>query len=31
MHSIKNNGRIPLEVIEIQSGSYLEEDDIYRD
>ncbi|EKS6649464.1 mannose-1-phosphate guanylyltransferase/mannose-6-phosphate isomerase [Enterobacter hormaechei] len=30
-HSIKNNGRIPLEVIEIQSGSYLEEDDIYRD
>ncbi len=30
MHRIKNPGRIPLEIIEVQSGSYLGEDDIVR-
>lgn len=29
-HSTENPGRIPLEVLEIQSGSYLGEDDIIR-
>ncbi len=29
-HSPENPGRIPLEVLEIQSGSYLGEDDIIR-
>ncbi len=29
-HRLTNPGRIPLEIIEIQSGSYLEEDDIQR-
>ncbi len=29
-HRIKNPGRIPLEIIEVQSGSYLGEDDIVR-
>lgn len=29
-HSIENSGKIELELIEIQSGSYLEEDDIIR-
>lgn len=29
-HRLENNGKIPLEVIEIQSGSYLGEDDIIR-
>jgi mannose-1-phosphate guanylyltransferase len=29
-HCLKNPGRIPLEVLEIQSGSYLGEDDIIR-
>ncbi|MCQ2592669.1 MAG: mannose-1-phosphate guanylyltransferase/mannose-6-phosphate isomerase [Treponema sp.] len=29
-HSIANNGKIPLHLIEIQTGSYLEEDDIVR-
>jgi mannose-1-phosphate guanylyltransferase len=29
-HSLQNPGKIPLEVIEVQSGSYLEEDDIVR-
>lgn len=29
-HSLENPGRIPLELIEIQSGSYLGEDDIVR-
>ena len=29
-HSLENPGRIPLEVLEIQSGSYLGEDDIIR-
>ncbi|HEF4891135.1 TPA: hypothetical protein SAQ42_005441, partial [Klebsiella oxytoca] len=29
-HCLENPGRIPLEVLEIQSGSYLGEDDIIR-
>lgn len=29
-HSLANPGRIPLEIIEIQTGSYLGEDDIVR-
>lgn len=29
-HSVKNSGTQPLEIIEIQSGSYLGEDDIVR-
>lgn len=29
-HRLKNPGRIPLEVIEVQIGEYLEEDDITR-
>lgn len=29
-HRLENPGRIPLEIIEIQSGDYLEEDDIVR-
>jgi mannose-1-phosphate guanylyltransferase/mannose-6-phosphate isomerase len=30
MHSLKNPGKIPLKMIEVQSGSYLGEDDIIR-
>ncbi len=30
MHRLTNPGRIPLEIIEIQTGPYLEEDDIER-
>jgi mannose-1-phosphate guanylyltransferase/mannose-6-phosphate isomerase len=30
VHSLENPGRIPLELIEIQSGAYLGEDDIVR-
>jgi len=30
IHSLENPGRIPLELIEVQSGSYLGEDDIIR-
>jgi mannose-1-phosphate guanylyltransferase/mannose-6-phosphate isomerase len=30
MHRLSNPGRLPLEIIEIQSGSYLGEDDIVR-
>ena len=30
VHRLKNAGRIPLELIEVQSGSYLGEDDIVR-
>ncbi|MCP3899235.1 MAG: mannose-1-phosphate guanylyltransferase/mannose-6-phosphate isomerase [Desulfobacteraceae bacterium] len=30
IHRIKNPGKIPLEIIEVQSGSYLGEDDIVR-
>lgn len=29
-HRLSNEGKIPLEIIEIQSGSYLDEDDIVR-
>ncbi len=29
-HSLENPGKVPLELIEVQSGSYLEEDDIIR-
>lgn len=29
-HSLENPGKIPLELIEVQSGSYLSEDDIVR-
>jgi mannose-1-phosphate guanylyltransferase/mannose-6-phosphate isomerase len=30
VHRLANPGKIPLEVIEVQSGSYLGEDDIQR-
>ena len=30
VHSLENPGQIPLELIEVRSGSYLEEDDIIR-
>ncbi len=30
MHRLENPGKLPLEVIEVQSGSYLGEDDIVR-
>lgn len=30
IHCLENPGRIPLEIIEVQSGSYLGEDDIIR-
>lgn len=30
VHRLENPGKIPLELIEVQSGSYLEEDDIVR-
>lgn len=30
MHRLHNPGRVPLEIIEVQSGSYLGEDDIIR-
>src|SRR5471032_330211 len=30
VHSLANPGKVPLELIEIQSGSYLGEDDIVR-
>jgi mannose-6-phosphate isomerase-like protein (cupin superfamily) len=29
-HRLENPGQIPLEIIEVQSGSYLGEDDIVR-
>ena len=29
-HSLENPGQLPLELIEIQTGSYLGEDDIVR-
>ena len=29
-HRLSNPGKIPLEIIEVQSGSYLGEDDIVR-
>jgi mannose-1-phosphate guanylyltransferase/mannose-6-phosphate isomerase len=30
LHRLKNEGKIPLEIIEVQNGEYLEEDDIER-
>jgi mannose-1-phosphate guanylyltransferase/mannose-6-phosphate isomerase len=30
VHSLANPGKVPLEIIEVQSGSYLGEDDIVR-
>jgi mannose-6-phosphate isomerase-like protein (cupin superfamily) len=30
VHRLANRGRIPLELIEVQTGSYLGEDDIVR-
>jgi len=30
IHSLENPGKLPLEIIEVQSGSYLGEDDIVR-
>lgn len=30
VHRLKNPGRIPVEIVEVQSGAYLEEDDIIR-
>ncbi len=30
VHSLENPGKVPLEIIEVQSGSYLDEDDIVR-
>tara|TARA_S200002703_G_scaffold159965_1_gene175760 strand:- start:6483 stop:6824 length:342 start_codon:yes stop_codon:yes gene_type:complete len=29
-HRLSNPGKIPLQIVEVQSGSYLEEDDIVR-
>lgn len=30
VHALEHPGKLPLEIIEIQSGSYLSEDDIVR-
>jgi mannose-6-phosphate isomerase-like protein (cupin superfamily) len=30
VHRLSNQGKIPLELIEVQTGSYLGEDDIVR-
>jgi mannose-6-phosphate isomerase-like protein (cupin superfamily) len=30
LHALENPGSIPLELVEVQSGSYLGEDDIVR-
>ena len=30
LHRLENTGKLPLEMIEVQSGSYLGEDDIER-
>lgn len=30
VHSVENPGKVALEIIEVQSGSYLGEDDIVR-
>jgi mannose-1-phosphate guanylyltransferase len=30
VHSLENPGKVPLEIIEVQSGAYLDEDDIVR-
>lgn len=29
-HRLSNPGKIPLEIVEVQSGPYLEEDDVVR-
>ncbi len=29
-HRLANPGKIPVEIVEVQTGSYLEEDDIIR-
>ena len=29
-HCLENPGKIPLDLIEVRSGSYLEEDDVVR-
>jgi mannose-1-phosphate guanylyltransferase/mannose-6-phosphate isomerase len=29
-HRLENPGRIPVQIIEVQNGEYLEEDDIVR-
>ena len=29
-HRLENPGRIPVEIVEVQTGAYLEEDDIVR-
>jgi mannose-1-phosphate guanylyltransferase len=30
VHALENPGKIPLELIEVQTGAYLDEDDIVR-
>jgi mannose-6-phosphate isomerase-like protein (cupin superfamily) len=30
VHRLSNPGRIPVEIVEVQTGAYLEEDDIVR-
>ncbi len=30
LHRLENSGKTPLEIIEVQNGEYLEEDDIER-
>ena len=30
VHALENPGKVPLEIIEVQSGTYLGEDDIVR-
>ncbi|PCH85231.1 MAG: hypothetical protein COB89_02845, partial [Piscirickettsiaceae bacterium] len=30
VHSLENPGKVPVEMIEVQSGAYLGEDDIVR-
>ena len=30
IHRLENPGRIPVEIVEVQTGAYLEEDDIVR-
>lgn len=29
-HSLENPGKVPLELIEVRTGAYLEEDDVIR-
>jgi mannose-1-phosphate guanylyltransferase/mannose-6-phosphate isomerase len=29
-HRLENRGKVPLQIIEVQNGEYLEEDDIVR-